>query len=76
LEYLRTVFWIDEGKIRFDKGEVICNGAGPNMDQGFISSGKAVEKPLRINPGRSPEGSLYRNGADDGFHCGLRSTVS
>jgi hypothetical protein len=27
LEYLRTVFWIDEGKIRFDKGEVICNGA-------------------------------------------------
>jgi hypothetical protein len=40
---LRTVIEIDEGKIIFDKGEIIRNGAALHLDQGIAVSSHASE---------------------------------
>ena len=40
---LRTVIVIDEGKIIFDKGEIIRNGAALHLDQGIAASSHASQ---------------------------------
>jgi hypothetical protein len=55
---LRTVVGIDEGKIVFDKGEIVRNGAALHVDQGiaFIShasQAKTVDQVIASVPVRS-----------------------
>ena len=40
---LRTVVGIDEGKIMFEKGAIIRNGAGLHIDQGIAITGQASQ---------------------------------
>jgi hypothetical protein len=55
---LRTVVGIDEGKIIFDKGEIVCNGAALHIDQGIAvtshaSQAKTVDQVIVSMPLRS-----------------------
>jgi hypothetical protein len=55
---LRTVVGIDEDKIIFDKGEILCNGAALHIDQGIAvtshaSQAKAVDQVIVSVPVRS-----------------------
>jgi hypothetical protein len=40
---LRTVVGIDEGKIMFDKGEIVHNGAALHLDQGIAVTSHASQ---------------------------------
>jgi hypothetical protein len=55
---LRTVVGIDEDKIIFDKGEILCNGAALHIDQGIAvtshaSQAKTVDQVIVSVPVRS-----------------------
>jgi hypothetical protein len=55
---LRTVVSIDEGKIIFDKGEIVRNGAALHLDQGIAvtshaSQSKTVDQVIASVPVRS-----------------------
>jgi hypothetical protein len=55
---LRTVVGIDEAKIIFDKGEIVCNGAALHIDQGITvtshaSQAKTVDRVIVSVPVRS-----------------------
>ena len=55
---LRTVVGIGEGKIMFDKGEIVRNGAGLHIDQGIAvtsraSQAKTVDQVIVSVPVRS-----------------------
>jgi len=52
---LRTVVSIDEGKIIFDKGEIVRNGAALHIDQGIAvtSQAKTVDQVIVSVPVRS-----------------------
>src|SRR3984893_18564100 len=55
---LRTVVGVDEGKIMFDKGEIVRNGAALHIDQGFAvtshaSQAKTVDQVIVSVPVRA-----------------------
>jgi ribosomal protein L21E len=55
---LRTVVGVDEGKIRFDKGEIVLNGSALHIDQGIAitshaSQAKTVDQVIISVPVRS-----------------------
>jgi ATP-dependent exoDNAse (exonuclease V) alpha subunit len=55
---LRTVLGIDDGKITFDKGEIVRNGAALHIDQGIAvtshaSQGKTVDQVIVSVPVRA-----------------------
>src|ERR1700730_3018802 len=55
---LRTVVSIDDGKIIFDKGEIVCTGAALHLDQGIAvtshaSQAKTVDQVIASVPVRS-----------------------